>query len=53
MRRMTLMLTMLSLFLVPAGAFAGGSLKVKSHKGTTTVRVHTKGKPIKAKVKAF
>ncbi|HYV47802.1 MAG TPA: hypothetical protein VFA20_23245 [Myxococcaceae bacterium] len=41
----------LSLFLVPGGAFAG-SVKVSSHKGKTTVRVHSKGKPAKIKIKS-
>ena len=42
----------LSLFLVPGGAFAGGSLKVSSHKGKTTIKVHSKGKPAKLKIKS-
>lgn len=41
---------LLSLFIVPASAFAGGSLKVSSHKGKTTIKVHSKGKPAKVKI---
>jgi len=41
----------LSLFLVPGGAFARTRVRVGSHKGKTVVRVHSKGKPAKVKVK--
>lgn len=40
---------LLSLFIVPASAFAG-SVKVSSHKGKTTIKVHSKGKPAKVKL---
>jgi hypothetical protein len=43
---------LLSLFLIPAGAFAKGKVRVVSHKGKTTIHVRPNGKPAKVKIKS-